>query len=57
MSHTKTGNGIGSIVKALVVTFFKLLAIAIAFTCKILSLLIAKIGEIFEKLSGNGNNH
>ena len=57
MAHTKTGNGIGQIVKALVVTFFKLTAIVIAFTCKILSLLIAKIGEVFEKLSGHGNNH
>jgi hypothetical protein len=55
MSNSKA-TGIGPIVKSLVVTFFKLLAIVISFTCKVASLLIAKIGEIFEKLSGHGNH-
>jgi len=55
MSHSK-GTGIGTIVKSLLITFFKLLAIVIAFTCKIVGLLITKLGEIFEKLSGHGNH-
>jgi len=57
MGHGK-GNTLGSIVKALVVAFCKLLAITIAFVCKILGLTFTKISEIFEKASGShGNNH
>ena len=55
MSQAK-GTGFGQIVKSLVVTAFKLLAIAIAFTCKIVGLLITKLGEVFEKLSGHGDH-
>jgi len=44
---------IGPIVKSLFITACKLIALVIAFTCKIIGLIITKIGEIFEKLSGN----
>jgi hypothetical protein len=56
MSHAKTGNGIGQIVKALVVTFFRLLALAISFVCKIAGLILIKISELMEKLSGHGHH-
>ena len=52
MSKTK-GTGFGKIIKSLVITTFRLLAIVIAFTCKIVGLVITKLGEIFEKLSGH----
>ena len=32
------------------------IAITLAFACKIIGLVITKIGELFEKLSGNGNH-
>jgi hypothetical protein len=56
MSHAKSGNGIGQIVKALVVTFFKLLALVLSFVCKITGLILTKISELLEKLSGHGNH-
>jgi len=56
MSHAKSGSGIGPIVKSFLVTTLKLIAIMFAITCKIVGLLITKLGEIFEKLSGHGNH-
>lgn len=55
MSHFKN-SGIGPIVKSLLVTALKLVAIAMAFTCKILGLVLTKIGELFENLSGHGSH-
>jgi hypothetical protein len=55
MIHTK-GTSMGPIVKSLLLTMLKLIAIALAFACKIIGLIITKIGEIFEKLSGHGNH-
>ena len=54
MSNSKTG--VMQILKSLLVTFFRLVAIVISFTCKILGLVITKVGEFFEKLSSNGNH-
>ncbi len=56
MSHSKSSNGIGQITKTLVVTFFRFIAIVIALACKIAGLILTKIGELFEKLSGNGHH-
>jgi hypothetical protein len=56
MSHTKN-SPVAGILKTLVVTFFKLLAIVIAFTCKIAGLILTKISELFEKLAGHGTGH
>ena len=57
MSNSKEkGSGIGPLVKSLVVTVIKLVAVTLAFTCKIVGLVITKIGELLEKLSGNGNH-
>ncbi|MCW3120852.1 MAG: hypothetical protein JWQ38_344 [Flavipsychrobacter sp.] len=55
MSHSKN-TGIGTIVKSLLITTFKLIAIVIAFTCKILGLVLTKTAELFEKLSSNGSH-
>ena len=55
MSHT-SDTGIGPILKSLAITALKLLALAISFTCKIAGLILTKIGELFEKLSGHENH-
>ena len=57
MSHSKIGNGLGQIVKALIVASLKLVAIALAFVCKIAGMILTKISEILEKISGYGTNH
>jgi hypothetical protein len=56
MSHSQKGSGIGQIIKALVVAFFKLFAIVLAFICKLAGLILTKISEILEKPSGHGNH-
>ncbi len=56
MSNSKSGNGIGQIAKALVVTFFRFLAIVIAFVCKITGLILTKFSELLEKMASYGNH-
>ena len=56
MSNKKTGNGVGPIVKALLVTVFKLLAIVFAFIFRIAGLILTKISELLEKTYSHGNH-
>ncbi len=58
MSHGKKEKGISSsLVKTLVVSLLKATAALFAFVLKILSLIIGKISELFEKLSEHGSGH
>ena len=56
MSNTK-GNGIGPLIKYLVITLLKLVAIVLAAGFKILALVLSKISELLEKISGHGTAH
>ena len=55
MSNEKIG--IVPILKALIGTTLRLLFLVISFSCKIIGLVITKVGELFEKLSNHGGNH
>ena len=58
MAHPK-GKGsstISQVAKSLIVTVFKLLAIAIAFSCKVVAMLLNGISDLLQKASGNGNH-
>jgi hypothetical protein len=56
MSNNTKGNGIANVIKALLSTVFKLIAIVLAVTLKIGGLILIKCSEIFEKLSGHGSH-
>jgi hypothetical protein len=59
MSNSKkdhSGSGVSQVAKSLIVTVFKLLAIAIAFSCKVLAMLLNGISELLQKASGHGNH-
>ena len=47
---------ISKIAKGLFVLLLKVLAVAAALVCRCLSLLLTKISEILEKLSGHGTS-
>lgn len=56
MSH-KNGHLAEQAFKALLTTTFKLLAIALSFTCRVVALLLTKISELFDKATGHDSNH
>ncbi len=56
MSHSKTGNDVGNMVKSLVVTFFKFLFIVLAFLLRICGLILTKLAELLSKSSDHGNH-
>jgi len=56
MSHTKKNTGVTPIVKAMVVTSLRLLAIALAFVCRLGGLILTKLSELFEKASGHASH-
>jgi hypothetical protein len=43
--------------KALLIALFKLIAIALAFSCRMVAMVLTKISELLEKATGNAANH
>ena len=57
MSHNAAkGSPVSGIFKSLVVAFFRLAGLCVAFLFKIAGLVCAKLSEVFEKLSNNGRH-
>lgn len=57
MSHSKNSSPFAGMLKTCIITFCKLIAITLAFVCKVTGLLLTKISELLEKLSGHGTGH
>jgi len=56
MSHNNS-NAMGQIFKSLLVTTFKLIAIALSFTCRVVALLLTHVSELLNKITGHGSHH
>ena len=56
MSSSKNSD-VGKMLKALIITAFKLLAVIAAFVCKIIALVLSKLSELLEKISGYGTGY
>jgi hypothetical protein len=59
MSNAKKGTGgsaISQVAKSLIIATFKLLAVAIAFVCKVVAMVLNGISDLLQKASGNGNH-
>jgi hypothetical protein len=56
MRHTK-GNVIAKQVKGLFLTTLKLIAIALAFSCRVIALFLETVSGILDKATGHGSHH
>lgn len=54
---SKGGHIAAQAFRMLLVATLKLLAIALAFTCRVIALVLSKISHILEKATGYGSNH
>jgi len=57
MSHSNKGNGLAGAFKSLVVACLRLAAISVGFVCRVTSLLLSKLAELTDKLSGHDSHH
>jgi len=56
MAH-QSSNFMLELIKLLCIALLKISALLLAFTCKLLSFILEKIGEILESMTGYGHAH
>lgn len=54
--HDNHSDSLKKISKALIIAILKLLAVAVAFGCRLSAFILSKLSELIEKLLGHGNN-